>query len=135
MTGTAASAVTHYSYCLQAGMATVTAVVIPNLWSKNMNREDITRIAREAGLPAFIYPNLINEIDWARMEHFVSLVYAEAHQHGLDDFETTVLPIAISAEREACAKVAWDYGWKRVDNEDVQAAAVEISEAIQARGK
>ena len=100
-----------------------------------MNRDDIIRMGLEANLPAFIYPNLINEIDWARMEHFVSLVYAEAHQHGLDDFEATILPIAIVNEREACAKVAWDYGWRRVDNEDVQAAAVEIHDAIQARGQ
>lgn len=42
---------------------------------------------------------------------------------------------AVQAEREACAKVAWDYGWRRVDNDDVQAAAVEIHDAIRSRGE
>jgi len=42
---------------------------------------------------------------------------------------------AVEAEREACAKVAWDYGWRRVDNDDVQSAAVEIHDAIRSRGE
>lgn len=40
----------------------------------------------------------------------------------------------MAAEREECAKVAWKYGWKRVDSGDVQSAAVEITELIRARG-
>ena len=53
-----------------------------------------------------------------RDERFAALVRAEAQ----------------AEEREACAKVAWDYGWRRVDNCDVQSAAVEIHDAIRARG-
>ena len=73
-----------------------------------MTRDEITHMAREAGFVGM-------DGDHGALRRFAALVAA--------------------AEREACAKVAWDYGWKRVDNEDVQAAAVEISEAIQARGK
>ena len=94
-----------------------------------MTKDDIIRMGLEANLPAFIYPNLINEIDWARMEHFVSLVYAEAHQHGLDDFEATILPIAIANEREACAKVA-----SSVYSPDASNYPNHIAAAIRARG-
>ncbi len=64
-----------------------------------MTRDDIIRMAREAGLPAFLYPELIVETDWKLIERFAALVSA--------------------AEREACAKVCeeldrsdWqDRGW------------------------
>ena len=60
---------------------------------------------------------------------------AEAWSTAIEATYKDMIEKAVLEEREACAKVAWDYGWKRVDNEDVQAAAVEISEAIQARGE
>ena len=100
-----------------------------------MSRDDIIQMGVEAGLPAFVYPNLINEIDWARMEHFVSLVYAKAHQHGLDDFETTVLPIAISAEREACAKVCEVLRPFGPELALQKATAEDCAAAIRARGQ
>jgi hypothetical protein len=42
---------------------------------------------------------------------------------------------AVAKEREACAELAWDYGWKRVDSDDAQGAAVEITDLIRARGE
>lgn len=60
----------------------------------------------------------------------------EATQHVLNALTTHIqhtIQNAIASEREACAKVAWNYGWRRVDNDDVQAAAVEIHDAIRAR--
>jgi hypothetical protein len=56
-----------------------------------MTRDDIIRMAREAGLPAFLYPELIAETDWKLIERFAALVAA--------------------AEREACAKVCEEPGW------------------------
>ena len=71
-----------------------------------MNREDIIRMAREAGLGGFLEPN------WDLREelaHFAALVAA--------------------AEREACAKVCEDEG-ERIDASWMSCAA-----AIRARGK
>ena len=79
-----------------------------------MTREDIIKLAREAGFEQ-LGPDIE---DWVcfteEIERFAALVAA--------------------AEREACAKVAWDYGWRRTDNGDVQSAAIEIHNAIRARG-
>lgn len=51
-----------------------------------MTREDIIKLAREAGLMSFKYPALIAEPDWEATERFAALVAA--------------------AEREACVKRA-----------------------------
>jgi hypothetical protein len=50
-------------------------------------------------------------------------------------FAKLVAVAAASKEREACAQMAWDYGWKRVDSDDAQGAAVEITDLIRARGE
>lgn len=53
-----------------------------------MKRDDIIRMAREAGWPSFAVDNLPDTLDMERLERFASLVAA--------------------AEREACAKVCDD---------------------------
>ena len=40
-----------------------------------------------------------------------------------------------AAEREQCAKVAFEYGWRKCDFQDKQVAACEITDAIRARGE
>ncbi len=75
-----------------------------------MTREDISLLAVEAGLPAFIYPELIAEADWKNIELFAKLVAAK--------------------EREACAKVCDDVTWEG----PFKSAAVAMSNLIRARG-
>ena len=98
-----------------------------------MNKEDVIRMVREAG---FLVDNDAFQGGVKLFEHFAALVYAEAHQHGLDDFEATVLPVAIAAEREACAKVCEAYtdndGGKFIDHEG---HGYECAAAIRARGQ
>lgn len=53
----------------------------------------------------------------------------------LDMWVKDLVAKAVETEREACAKVAWDYGWKLVDSDEAQSAAVEITDAIRDRGK
>ena len=95
-----------------------------------MNKEDIIRMAREAGATPYTnchYPDRpTHTFNPEQLERFAALVYAEAHQHGLDDFEATVLPVAIAAEREACAKVCED---------DCGNGALNLADAIRARGQ
>ena len=89
-----------------------------------MNRDDIIRMAREAcGEPAWSGGV---EWTWDEVQRFAALVYAEGHKDGLDDFEAGVLPAAIKAEREACAKVCED---------DCGNGALNLAEAIRARGQ
>jgi len=38
-------------------------------------------------------------------------------------------------ERGACHQIVWDYGFSRIDNEEVQATCVDLAQAIRARGK
>ena len=68
-----------------------------------MDRDEIIRMAREAHLDVYGLGK-DHEKFVSVVERFATLVYAEAHKDGLDDFETVVLPAAIKAEREACAK-------------------------------
>ncbi len=67
-----------------------------------MNRDDIIRMAREAGISK---PWDQEPVKWETLERFAALVYAEAHKDGLDDFEAGVLPAAIKAEREVNAEL------------------------------
>lgn len=94
-----------------------------------MTKDDIIRMAREAG-------GLIDEVDWyfeyENLERFAALVYAEGHKDGLDDFEAGVLPAAIKAEREACAKVCEELeydGYERLPR------APRMARLIRARGQ
>jgi len=88
-----------------------------------MNHDGIIRMAREAGISK---PWDQEPVKWETLGRFAALVYAEGHKDGLDDFEACVLPAAIKAEREACAKVmAWLL--KMPEND--------VSAAIRARGQ
>ena len=51
------------------------------------------------------------------------------------EFIETFSKLIAEKEREECAKIAWDYGWKKVGNDDAQNAAVEIFNLIGARFK
>ena len=90
-----------------------------------MNRDDIIRMAREAGISK---PWDQEPVKWETLERFAALVYAEGHKDGLDDFETVVLPAAIKAAREACAKVC------EAEGERVDASWVSCAFAIRERG-
>ena len=39
------------------------------------------------------------------------------------------------SERGACHQIVWDYGFSRIDNEEVQAACIDLAQAIRGRGK
>lgn len=73
-----------------------------------MNRDDIIRMAKEAG--AFLEP--VTESDAACLERFAALVAA--------------------AEREACAKVCEDEAEKQFDNMDIPLTIA--ADLIRARG-
>lgn len=98
-----------------------------------MKREDIIRMAREVadietdynGREEFIF-------DSYGVERFANLVYAEAHKDGLDDFEAVVLPAAIKAEREACAKVCDELVLEHPGRADL--TAKQCAFAIRERG-
>jgi hypothetical protein len=73
-----------------------------------MSRDDIIRMAREAGLPAFLYPELIAETDWKLIERFAALIA----EHTLANIDPSKfmsyqegLEAGRLAEREACARV------------------------------
>jgi hypothetical protein len=102
-----------------------------------MNRDDIIRMAREAcGEPAWSGGV---EWTWEELERFAALVYVEGHKDGLDDFEAGVLPAAIKAEREACAKVCMDKWMEWMDASpdkrlDMRNDAEDCAFAIRERG-
>ena len=75
-----------------------------------MTREDITRMAREAGFPDYAM-GLASEDAWQKTELFAAL--------------------AVAAEREACAKVA-ELVAREMD--DTNGTATYIAKAIRARG-
>jgi hypothetical protein len=87
-----------------------------------MNREDVIRMAREAGIGWLERAEGITEF----LERFAALVYAEGHKDGLDDSEAVVLPAAIKAEREACAQIV-EKPW--------QGHFREVAAEIRARGQ
>jgi hypothetical protein len=79
-----------------------------------MTRDDITRLAREAGLPAFLYPELIAETDWKLIERFAALVAA--------------------AEREACVRVCEENADDDTEGE-WDSACISCANHIRARGQ
>lgn len=95
-----------------------------------MNRDDIIRMAQEAGYVYHVSGGTGTYVQfyWDQLERFAALVYAEAHKDGLDDFETVVLPAAIKAEREACAKVLDEMAAKDKLSNYYQVAALAIRE-------
>jgi hypothetical protein len=77
-----------------------------------MTRDEIIRMAREAGWPSMALDNLPGTGDMHRLERFAALVAA--------------------AEREACAKVCDDID---VEYEGEDVLATWCAAAIRARGK
>ncbi len=96
-----------------------------------MTRDDIIRMAKEAGSEAFKYPSMISEEDWLVLERFAKLVrndYSNKHaQLWLKRIDE-----AVKAEREACAKVCDDID---VEYEGEDVLATWCSKAIRARGE
>ena len=84
-----------------------------------MNKDDVIRMAWEAGVNLKDAPEKASGVGNAIVSYYDLKRFAA---------------LVAAAERDACAKVAWDYGWRRPDNGDVQSAAVEIHDAIRARG-
>jgi hypothetical protein len=103
-----------------------------------MNRDDVMRMAREARLAEHTHPYELWSASDDGLERFAALVYAEGHKDGLDDFEAGVLPAAIKAEREACAKVAEQIErevFNAVGDPRVSEFKPKIAAAIRARGQ
>jgi hypothetical protein len=78
-----------------------------------MNRDDIIRMAREAGL--HLYVNDLTEEPYALIvERFAELVAA--------------------AEREACAQMAGNYAAANAESDNMAWAFLHLATAIRARG-
>lgn len=107
-----------------------------------LTRDDIIRMAREAELLTTTEPNGYQVWIPENLERFVAFVYTEGHKDGLDDFEAGVLPAAIKAEREACAKLC-DAHKNPIDDPTAPVGQYEsggyimaefLADAIRARG-
>jgi hypothetical protein len=86
-------------------------------------------MAREAGLMAFKYPELISKEDWENLDRFVALVRADEREETnrrANASWSLMCEKMVAAEREACAKLADQLIW--ADNKGV-------ASAIRARGK
>jgi hypothetical protein len=100
-----------------------------------MNRDEVMRMAREADLLTTTEPSGYQVWIPENLERFAALVYAEGHKDGLDDFEAGVLPAAIKAEREACAKVCMEDASLMRGGTPPQIALMEAAAGIRARGQ
>jgi hypothetical protein len=94
-----------------------------------MNREEIIRMAREAGIR-----DCTCNGELGCLERFAALVAAAAYAKGLDDgaadFERIMVPALIAVEREACAKTAEDFLTR-----GRSPFGYRVAEAIRARNK
>ena len=101
---------------------------------KTMKRDDIIRMAKEAGSEAFKYPSMISEEDWQVLERFAKLVrndYSNKHaQLWLKRIDE-----AIQAEREACAKVCEDLDFDDWQDRGWDQGTYDCAKAIRARGQ
>jgi hypothetical protein len=99
-----------------------------------MTKDDIIRMAREAGISK---PWDQEPVKWETLGRFAALVYTQGHKDGLDDFEAGVLPAAIKAEREACAKVCDELADEAAKEQDFHAifACESCGSAIRERGQ
>jgi len=87
-----------------------------------MNKDDIMRMAREAGF----MPTVLNH--WpSELERFANLVAAHKAEVALAEAYRCGYEAGVAAEREACAKVCDDLIGTR-------AMAVHCADAIRARG-
>ena len=83
-----------------------------------MNRDEITKMAREAGIPI--------EIDWAGRPSTLVVKDGGTYLRGVDDLERFAALVA-AAERESIA------AWVASQRNDVSATGSEISAAIRER--
>ena len=109
-----------------------------------MSRDDIIRMAREAG---FNHPRLETETDYSRLERLVELARADEHASMMQLFTdpenqptqngtVTVeyMREQIAAEREACAKVCEAERVLGIDGERAYYGDL-MAAAIRARGQ
>lgn len=87
-----------------------------------MNREDIKRIAAEAGYPDYVM-GLASEEAWEKTERFTALVIQKEREACMRETERLAVLIA-AAEREACAKVCEgkveaEYATGKVDHNEM----------------
>ena len=96
-----------------------------------MNREDIIRMAREAG-----FPEAILELSPTALERFAALV-ASAERERLTDAAMKAaekaVDVAIALEREACAKVC--EGINSIEDYYGERPELVCAEAIRERGQ
>ena len=105
-----------------------------------MNRDDIIRMAREAGLPYMYQTGEIANL--GLVERFAHLVYESVFRDANIAASRTILDAAVLEEREACAAICDSYSefrwswWKtRADPLDQGAAdaADELAQRIRSR--
>jgi hypothetical protein len=97
-----------------------------------MNREDIERMAREAGL--HLYVNELTEEPYAQIvERFAHLVYESVFRDANLAASRTILDAAVLEEREACAKVCDALVADTPDNDPDKDAIGACAAAIRAR--
>ena len=100
-----------------------------------MNRDDIIRMAREAGGTEKYVPSVWQFFS-DELERFANLVAIHAtakEREWMQDINKRLIAEAVAAEREACAKVCARY----IDstNDSVALTALNIHDAIRARGE
>ena len=94
-------------------------------------------MAREAGLSAFKYPELISKGDWENLDRFVALVRADEREETnrrANASWSLMCEKMVAAEREACAKVCETYNKRQCYNDEDMAVAKECAAAIRNRG-
>ena len=69
-----------------------------------MTKEDIIRMAREAGFPAANYPALVSDGEWEALERFAALVRADERE-------------AISDEWSMCVQSDLEHGVKSLNEQ------------------
>ena len=95
-----------------------------------MNRDDILRMAREAG---FNWPDISRTTIEERLERFARLVYEATFRDANIAASNTILDAAVLEEREACAKVCDDKA-KQTFSGQCQVWGDYFARAIRARG-
>ena len=118
-----------------------------------MNKEDIIRMAREAGFKVDWQHADVAEIKAKRYEYFAALVadaernklaawmmrqgYATGHGDSIEKLLEELewqIEERIRNEREACAKVCEEYNKRQCYNDEDMSVANECAAAIRARG-
>ena len=100
-----------------------------------MTKDDVIRMAREAGFSSAVGKHIALEDDLERFFHM-------AQAHALANIDPSKLmsyqegyEAGRTAEREACAKVCEEYNKRQCYNDDDMSVANECAAAIRARGE